>query len=198
MKTIKSPLFWQILLPVLLVVVIPTSTLLVIGWFTASQTSNLLAAGAPLEAVEAVLQAMLRFNLFIALLTLLAICFVAYLITTRVVQAVQALQSAAEALEKDSFEEQQLEETTRRKDELGDLARTFREMAGRVTSREERLREEVTRLTIHIDTIQKHDAVAQIVSSDFFKHIEEKARLMRFRRTLAEQSEKNDPEDEKP
>jgi nitrate/nitrite-specific signal transduction histidine kinase len=141
--------------------------------------------------VEAVLQAMIRFNLFIAILTLLAIFFVAYLITTRVVQAVLALQTAARALEKDSFMEQQLEETTQRKDELGDLARTFQQMANRVSDREERLREEVTRLTIHIDTIQKHDAVEKIVSSDYFKHIEEKARLMRFRRGLAEDNEED-------
>jgi HAMP domain-containing protein len=185
MKLLKSSLFWQILIPILLVVLIPMGTLLAMGWFTIFQTENLIASGASTDAVVRGLEAMSRFNLLIALLTLIAILFVAFLITTRIINAVSALQSAIQSFEADSYQTKYLEETTRRKDEFGDLARHFERMTVKINDREERLRDEVTRLTIHIDTIQKHDAVDRIVSTDYFKAIEEKARLMRFRRSLS-------------
>jgi methyl-accepting chemotaxis protein len=128
---------------------------------------------------------MTRFNLLIALLTLIAILFVAFLITTRFMRAVTALQPAIQSFEKDSYQTKYLEEITQRKDEFGDLARHFKCMTVKVNDREESLRDKVTRLTIHIDTIQKHDAVDRIVSTDYFKAIEEKARLMRFRRSIS-------------
>ncbi len=184
MKWLKSSLFWQILIPILLVVLIPMGTLLAMGWFTISQTENLITSGASTDSILRGLEAMTRFNLLIALLTLISILFVAFLITTRVMSAVSALQSAIQSFEQDSYQTKYLEETTRRKDEFGDLARHFERMTVKVNDREERLRDEVTRLTIHIDTIQKHDAVDRIVSTDYFKAIEEKARLMRFRRSL--------------
>jgi nitrogen fixation/metabolism regulation signal transduction histidine kinase len=187
-KWFESPLFWQTLIPLLLVVLIPLGIVLAMGWFSANQAAQHIEAGGEEATVQTALTTLQRFTALIAILTILAVGFVAFLLYQRVVEPLQILESAARAVEKDHPRTGNLSNITRRRDEFGSLARTFEEMASTVTDRETRLRQEVTRLTIHIDTIQKQDAVERIVSSDFFTRIQEKARLMRFRRSLGEKN----------
>jgi hypothetical protein len=48
--------------------------------------------------------------------------------------------------------------------------------------REQRLRQEIRQLRIEIDEVKRRKQVAEIVESDSFKEIQEKARAMRRRR----------------
>jgi len=59
------------------------------------------------------------------------------------------------------------------------LAADFAQMAARVQQREEALRKEIMQLRIEIDEAKKQKQVQEIVSSDFFQDLQDKARRMR-------------------
>jgi len=86
---------------------------------------------------------------------------------------------AAVALEADAFEPASLDGVATRVDALGQLARTFRRMAGQVRAREERLRLQVEELRIEIDVTQRERKVAEIVGSDYFQDLRGRADELR-------------------
>lgn len=76
-------------------------------------------------------------------------------------------------------------------DEIRILANVFEIMLSKVRTREESLKQEVTQLRIVLDERKRNEQVNQIVESDFFRDLREKARVMRERRDdyEAEESE---------
>lgn len=74
-------------------------------------------------------------------------------------------------------------EATEGEDEIGRLSKMFGKMAVEVIDREAALRAEVAQLRIEIDEAKKAHQVEEIVGSDYFKDLQEKARRMRDRRT---------------
>jgi len=82
---------------------------------------------------------------------------------------------AAVALEADAFDPASLEGVAARSDALGQLARTFVRMATEVRAREERLRQQVAELRIEIDVTQRERKVAEIVGSDYFRDLRDRA-----------------------
>lgn len=66
-------------------------------------------------------------------------------------------------------------------DELATLGERFALMVEKVQSREKKLTQEVTRLKVEIDSSKKEAAVAEILESDFFAGIAERAQTMRSR-----------------
>ena len=73
----------------------------------------------------------------------------------------------------------QLEEVANRGDELGESARALQRMAREACEREERLRQEVRSLRIEIDQSTREREVGQIVESEFFHRIQDRAARMR-------------------
>lgn len=71
--------------------------------------------------------------------------------------------------------------TSRFKDEMVQLAGSFEVMVNKVRAREKNLTQQVTRLKVEIDAKKKEAAVAEIIESDFFTGIAEKANIMRSR-----------------
>jgi len=67
-------------------------------------------------------------------------------------------------------------------DEIGILAQVFEGMVDKVRQREETLKKEVVQLRVEIDQAKKTQQVAEIVESEFFKDLRDKAALMRNRR----------------
>ncbi len=66
-------------------------------------------------------------------------------------------------------------------DEVAQLSRTFGKMAQEVIQREQDLRKHVQELQIIIDEHKRSDQVKEIVESDFFRDLKQKARTMRER-----------------
>lgn len=64
-------------------------------------------------------------------------------------------------------------------DEVTALAQAFNIMIGKVSAREEQLKQEVTRLKIIIDESKRGKQVEEITTSDFFQDLQAKARDMR-------------------
>lgn len=69
----------------------------------------------------------------------------------------------------------------RLEDEVSKLARVFEWMVSQVREREENLKQQVTELQILIDESRKEQQVQEIVDTDFFRDLREKARDVRSR-----------------
>jgi HAMP domain-containing protein len=103
------------------------------------------------------------------------------LLSRRIARPVEDVTRAASTLAEDRFDPATLDRAAERADEVGTLARTFRAMAVEVVARERALREQVTRLTVEIDASRREAAVREIVETDFFADLSEKAAEMRRR-----------------
>ena len=98
---------------------------------------------------------------------------------------------AAESLEADGFEPENLSAVVERTDALGVLARTFVRMASEVRAREEALRLQLRELTIEIDEARQARKVAEITDSDYFRTL--RGRAAELRRTAHGGNEPREP-----
>jgi len=101
----------------------------------------------------------------------------------RLTRPIAALAEAAEIIRKgtDNFDPRTVEPIMLRTDELGQLARVFRNMGTEVKVREQALKQQVQKLRIEIDEAKKEKQVAEITESDMFKDLKAKAVAMRAR-----------------
>jgi nitrogen fixation/metabolism regulation signal transduction histidine kinase len=90
----------------------------------------------------------------------------------------------ADAIEDGNYDLEPLEAVSERTDELGNLARVFRDMAQEVYRREQALKKQVRELElmIKVDEEKKAEQVSEIVDSDFFRDLQVKARTLRQQR----------------
>lgn len=100
--------------------------------------------------------------------------------------AVQQVTHAAAAIEAGSFDAVDLSEIQVRTDELGAMARMFGSMAREVREREARLQRQVEALRVEVDDAKKSQQVAEITETDYFRHLQEKARAFRDRKPPSE------------
>jgi len=111
-----------------------------------------------------------------AILVIGSVLVVSRLLTRRIT----ALTRAAERIGEGDYE-QDLSKLTpgRFSDEIGTLAQVFEIMVGKVAKREEKLKQQVAELQIMIDESKRQEQVEEIVDSDFFRDLQEKARKLR-------------------
>ncbi len=88
---------------------------------------------------------------------------------------VTVLTDAAAAVEAGRFEFPELREVAERTDALGHLARMFEKMVKEVREREAKLKEQVQQLRIEIDQGRKERQVAEIIETDYFYQLQQKA-----------------------
>ena len=69
------------------------------------------------------------------------------------------------------------------RDEIATLAATFVVMVDKVREREESLKQQVAELQIEIDEVKRQQQVGEIVDSDFFQDLRDKAKTIRRRRS---------------
>lgn len=87
--------------------------------------------------------------------------------------------AAAQALNEGTYKPESIAEVACREDALGQLARTFQQMAEEVIARERSLRRTVKELRIEIDrTLQQHQ-VAEITESEYFRNLRQRVDSLR-------------------
>ena len=78
------------------------------------------------------------------------------------------------------------------RDEIATLAETFVVMVDKVREREESLKQQVAELKIEIDEVKRQQQVGEIVDSDFFQDLRDKAKTIRQRRGQGQPADEND------
>ncbi len=106
-----------------------------------------------------------------------------YSLASWIIRPVIIVSDVAKSIENEKYELEPLNNVTPRTDELGQLARVFERMAREVYQRVEKLREQVSLLRIEVDEAKKARQVKEIVESDFFSDLQDKARAIRSRRS---------------
>jgi methyl-accepting chemotaxis protein len=114
--------------------------------------------------------------------TYLALFVLVYLVSRAIASPIGTLTEIAERIGEGDYEQDLSHLTaTRFPDEIAKLASVFEIMVGKVYQREQSLRREVEELRIMIDESKKKEQVQEIVDSEFFVDLKERAREMRNR-----------------
>jgi hypothetical protein len=144
----------------------------------------LFALGGDLEAstIEEARLAALRAMVPLFVVTYVLLFIVVFLVSGFVTRPMMALAKAAGRIGEGDYEQDLSTLTNQRfPDEIGVLARVFDIMVGKVYQREQKLRQRVQELEILIDEHKRDQQVSEIVDSDFFQDLAEKAKHMRRR-----------------
>ncbi len=122
---------------------------------------------------------------------------IAFVLARGVAWPVLRITSAAQVMEEGELSDQEITalKETSGGDEVSRLARVFARMAEQVRTRERKLREQVTRLKIEIDEAKKSQMVQEVVETDYFKSLQERAKEMRQRRRRRSDSEPEPDQD---
>ena len=118
-----------------------------------------------------------------------------YSLASWIIRPVVIVSDVAKSIEKEIYELSPLSSVTPRTDELGQLARVFERMANEIYTRVEKLKEQVSMLRIEVDEAKKAKQVAEIVDSDFFSDLQNKAREVRQRKATGGTSTTTAPAD---
>jgi len=114
------------------------------------------------------------------LLTYLLLFIMVYLISRVLTRPVKTLTRIAERIGEGDYDQDLTALTQARfSDEINTLASVFEIMVDKVEQREERLKRQVSELQILIDESQRREQVDEIVDTDFFRDLQQKARAMR-------------------
>ncbi|MDX1662508.1 MAG: DUF3365 domain-containing protein [Candidatus Promineifilaceae bacterium] len=114
----------------------------------------------------------------------LVLVLINVLLRQYVIQPIEILNTLASKISDDELQRADLQaaglaQVTQRGDELGKLAAVFQHMAEEVHERTEQLKQRVQRLTIEIDEMKRQEQVEEVVSTDFFRDLQAKAKRMR-------------------
>lgn len=95
------------------------------------------------------------------------------------IQEIRTIAKAATDLQNNEYDPSILDTVVTRSDELGQLAIVFRQMAGEVVAREQKLREQVYAFQIEIDLAKAQKYVSEITETEYFQMLEKKAVILR-------------------
>ena len=98
-----------------------------------------------------------------------------------IARPVLGIANTAADIEAEKFELDRLGKIALRSDEIGQLARVFKHMAHEVYVREQRLKQQVRDLRIEVDEAKRNKQVKEIVETDFFQDLTQKAQALRKR-----------------
>jgi HAMP domain-containing protein len=135
----------------------------------------------PAQHVQEAMQRSLTLAAYVAAVVLVVGLLASLILARWVTRPVIRVARASQALEGGTYDPGMLDEVTRRRDEIGHLARVFQRMASEVYAREQRLKREVQQLRIEIDETKKTSEVKEITETEYFHDLRARARSLRAR-----------------
>jgi hypothetical protein len=116
---------------------------------------------------------------------------VVWLLARGIVTPIQLVTEAAQRVEKEETDLTILDPLLERKktDDMYTLANVFKRMALQVYHREATLKETIYQLRIEINEARKSEEVAEVVESDYFKHIQRQSREIRGKKRSEEKTD---------
>lgn len=135
----------------------------------------------PADYVETVRRGILVSSSIAFLITYVGIFLLIYTASNILTRPLMDLTEAAEQIGEGNYKQNltKIKAESTYEDEIGTLIRVFQIMVGKVAQRERTLRQEISELRIEIDEAKRKKQVAEIVDSDAFKSIQDRAQEMR-------------------
>jgi hypothetical protein len=174
----KSGLMLRLLVTIMISAVVPIILLTI--FLVQANFANASATGSTSTAHTQTLIVQLSFTI---VLTAVFIITNAALMAQSMTRPLLRLTASAKAMERGNLTREQAAELeqTEGHDEIAQLSHLFGSMAKEVIQREEGLMQKVEELQILIDERQRSEQVEEIVETDFFRELKERARSMRQR-----------------
>lgn len=134
------------------------------------------------DYVQSVRQSVIN-NIVVAFIITYGILFLlVFLVSGAFTKPIQRLTKAAERIGEGDYQQNLKDiQSGRSCDEITKLAYVFEIMVDKVYQREQSLRHQVEELKIEIDEAKRHSQVREIVDSDFFRDLQEKAKVLKGR-----------------
>jgi HAMP domain-containing protein len=148
----------------------------------------------PTAPVNRAVGELVRLSALLAGAVLLAGLVASVVLARRVTGPVEQVTAAARAIEAGSYRSESLALVAERRDELGQLARVFRQMADEVAAREARLERQIQALTIQIDQQKRVRQVSEITGTDYFRELRRRGQELRQSSTDQARDESAGPE----
>ena len=130
------------------------------------------------QAQDVILERTLHAFVIAYLTLLLLVMLMARYVTTPITRLTAVVEGVGQGAYDQDFSPLR---SSRRRDEIGVLAAAFEAMTEQVRRREQTLQREVHQLRIEIDESKRSQDVRQIVETDFFRDLQEKAQRFRDR-----------------
>ena len=140
-----------------------------------------LVSAVPMERLERPGRLLGLQLVLLSLVVLLIGLALGLLVSRRITKPVDTITRAARDLADGTFDPTTLDTAATRKDEVGELARTFQRMGTEIVERERRLREQVEQLTVRIDRQKVEEQVQEITESDYFQRLKSRSEELRRR-----------------
>ena len=121
----------------------------------------------------------LRYTALFGAIVLVLATVLGFLLSSWIIRPIFTVTDVAAKIEDSVWDLEPLHVVVERTDELGQLARVFEKMANEIHARETELKRQVVELKIQIDQKKLKTQVNEIVESDFFQGLQEKAKNMR-------------------
>ena len=147
------------------------------NFLTSMSTLALQPNATPGSIANALLDARTNLLPLLGLAYLLLVSSV-WFITGNLTRSLRMLEQATQRTSEGHYELLDLK-PSRVSDEITHLTTTFNQMIEKVRGREETLRHQVQKLTIQIDEARRHQDVSEVIDSDFFQDLREKAKKVR-------------------
>ena len=101
--------------------------------------------------------------------------FAALVVSWSIAKPIRTLILAGRSLAANDFDPDSLRKVARSRDDIGELARVFLDLAEEIHEREENWQKQVSQLQIEIDEGKKEQQVAEVTNTDYFKELQDKA-----------------------
>jgi HAMP domain-containing protein len=123
------------------------------------------------------------------IITYTALFLLVFIVSRTLTRPMRQLTKAAEKIADGNYDlaEAKAQIGGRFRDEITTLAEVFVDMADKVYKREAKLKQQVAELKIEIDEVKARKQVSEIVDSDFFEELKDKANVIRKRKAEREQ-----------
>jgi len=121
----------------------------------------------------------LRNTALFGVIVLVLSTMLGFLLASWIIRPIFTVTDVAANIEDSVWDLEPLHVVVERTDELGQLARVFEKMAKEIQAREMELKRQVVALKIQIDQKKRESQVSEIVDSDFFQELREKAQALR-------------------
>ncbi|MCF4965685.1 HAMP domain-containing protein [Nostoc sp. CMAA1605] len=144
------------------------------------------------EQFEAPLYHLILFNISSVIIVGGITTIVALWLSSRIARPIRALTAAAQALEKETFNQEAhhiLVQTAHSQDDIGQLVRVYINMSETVRTRNQNLKMQVKELRIEIDETKRNRYVEEITGNEHFESIQKKIAKIKQGTIVASETE---------
>jgi C4-dicarboxylate-specific signal transduction histidine kinase len=151
----------------------------IVGFAPLEKQPWVLGVSQPKEKFEEPLKRLIWLNGTSVLVVGGITAIIALFLARSISRPIRVLTAAAQALEQENFNPQELTVVSGTQDDIGRLVRVFLQMAREVRAREQKLKQQVINLKVEIDETKRAKDLVEITENEHFRQLHKKIQKLR-------------------